>query len=202
MIMTPQHTPATAETRRSPVAASGHKTDHDHILRERAAALARRIDTAEDVGNRTRLLAFALGGERYAVESRYVSEVYSTSSLTPLPCTPAFICGIINVRGRIVSVVDLSVLFAMPAELNLNGGNVVLLASDESVTGNGSGREFGIFVDAVIGVRDYAPREFQSQLPVLPAEHSHYMKAVTNEQVLVLDARALLTDRKLIVNEP
>ena len=60
------------------------------------------------------LLEFRLASERYAVESRLVQEVHPLRDLTPLPCTPPFVLGIVNVRGRILPVLDLKKFFDLP----------------------------------------------------------------------------------------
>jgi purine-binding chemotaxis protein CheW len=67
------------------------------ILKARACELARepRRDDAEHV----EIVEFMLANERYGLESCYVREVYPLKDYTPLPCTPSFVLGLINVRG-------------------------------------------------------------------------------------------------------
>src|SRR5438105_2245634 len=84
------------------------------ILHARAQALARAPERASATEASLDVLEFRLGKERYAVESRYVREIIPLKTLTPLPCTPSFVAGIVNVRGRIVAVLDLKKFFGLP----------------------------------------------------------------------------------------
>src|SRR5258707_9878632 len=76
------------------------------ILQERAKGLARERKAVDRQEEQLEVVEFLLAGERYAVESSWVREIYPLKDLTPLPGTPSFVPGIINVRGQIVSVVD------------------------------------------------------------------------------------------------
>ncbi|MDA8325786.1 MAG: chemotaxis protein CheW [Nitrospiraceae bacterium] len=84
-----------------------------NILRKRALALAKEPE-APDSGEHIDVLEFLLARERYAVESSYVREVWPLKDLTPVPCTPPFVLGIIGVRGRILSVLDLKKFLNLP----------------------------------------------------------------------------------------
>ncbi|MDP3706806.1 MAG: chemotaxis protein CheW, partial [Polaromonas sp.] len=68
------------------------------ILHDRALALAVEPDKTQTLDQSIEVVEFLLAHERYAVESSYVREVYPLENLTPLPCTPAFVLGIVNLR--------------------------------------------------------------------------------------------------------
>src|SRR5688572_22021320 len=89
--------------------------DSKEILRTRARALARTAAPPEE-GTVLEVVEFRLAHERYAVEGRHVQEVCTLGELTPLPCTPSFVRGIVNVRGRIVPVLDLKRFFDLPEQ--------------------------------------------------------------------------------------
>ena len=80
------------------------------ILKARARALARESG-AGTVVQTIEVIEFLLAYERYAMELDHVREVFPLKEITPLPGTPPFVLGIINVRGQIVSVVDLKKFF-------------------------------------------------------------------------------------------
>ena len=84
------------------------------ILRERALALAAEPGETQTLADSIEVVEFLLAHERYAVESSYVREVYPLENLTPLPCTPGFVLGIVNLRGEILSVIDLKKFFDLP----------------------------------------------------------------------------------------
>jgi purine-binding chemotaxis protein CheW len=90
----------------------------EDILARRAASLAQEAleDTAVD---RLALLLFRLGVEWYGVRVADVREIYQEYDVTPVPCVPEFIQGVVNIRGEILSVTDLAKMMqleAWPAE--------------------------------------------------------------------------------------
>src|ERR1035441_10847869 len=97
------------ETSISSTAASA--PDARKILRERARALSRPRKQGPVAEASLELLEFRLAQECYALETRHVREVYPLRDLTPLPCTPPFVLGVVNVRGRITPVIDIKKFF-------------------------------------------------------------------------------------------
>jgi purine-binding chemotaxis protein CheW len=115
--------------------------DRARILEERAAAVARTRQEAQ-VGGMP-VLAFRVGGERYAVEVGAVFQVVDAAGLTPLPATPPWVLGAILARTRVVPVLDLRAL------LGLEGGGMsdlskVVVLEDE-------GELFGVAVEDMEG---------------------------------------------------
>src|SRR6266478_5210710 len=76
------------------------------ILEARARLLAREPDVLSPA-SQLHVVEFVLAHEKYGVESSYVREVHPLIDLAPLPCTPPFILGIANVRGQVLSVMDI-----------------------------------------------------------------------------------------------
>ena len=95
------------EAARTAVSREVTPDDERGILRKRARALALQPLRGEDTGGALECLEFLLANETYAIEMCWVAETCPLKTLTPIPCTPAFVAGIINVRGRIVSVIDI-----------------------------------------------------------------------------------------------
>ncbi len=83
----------------------------DALMQQRARELARPLADGAAEGEHIEVLEFILAHERYAIETAWVQEVYPLRQLTPLPGTPAFVLGVVNVRGKIISVMDLRVFF-------------------------------------------------------------------------------------------
>lgn len=167
--------------------------DARRILRARAQALARPLEQAPVAATLLEVLEFRLAQERYAVETRYVREVYPLKDLTPLPCTPPFVLGIVNVRGRILPVVDLKKFFDLP-EQGLTDLHRIILVEGNDV-------ELGLLADATVGVRSIPVDSLQSSLPTLTGIRSEYLKGVTAERLVVLDVARILADPKIIVHE-
>ena len=161
------------------------------LLAERASLLAREPAAAES-GERIEAVEFLLGGERYAIESSFVSEVHPLRELTPLPCTPPFLLGLMNMRGKILSVVDIRGFF----ELRERGGELgkVIILRDAAM-------EFGLLADAIVGVSTIPLRLLQLPLPTSAGIRGDYLRGVTGEGVALLDAGKMLADKRLVVHE-
>lgn len=162
------------------------------VLRARAEALAATPDADSDTGQ-VEVIEFMLAGERYGVATTLVREVCPLLELTPVPCTPAFVLGIIDVRGEFISVIDIKRFFDL-AEQGLSDLNkVIVLASGDMA--------FGILADAIVAVRNIALAELQRPPSTLTTVHGEYLLGVTGEHLALIDAEKLLGDRTLIVNE-
>lgn len=162
------------------------------ILQARADALAREAASAAD-GARIEAVEFMLAHERYAVESRHVRDVYPLEQLTPLPCTPAYVLGIVNLRGEILSVLDIKKFFDLPEKGLTDLNKVIVLEAD--------GMRFGILADAILGVHALFPGDIQPTLPTLTGIREKYLKGVTADRTVILDADALLADQGIVVQE-
>jgi len=162
------------------------------ILNERAKVLARTGGEAQDADT-LEIVEFVLGYERYAVETSFVREIHSLMNLTSLPCTPAFVLGVVNLRGEIISVIDIKVFFDLP-EQGLTDLNKVIVLQSENM-------RFGILADAVQGVRRVPVAEIQTSLPTLTGIRERYLMGVTSERMIVLDADKLLADEGIVVQE-
>ncbi|RTL50586.1 MAG: purine-binding chemotaxis protein CheW [Rhodocyclaceae bacterium] len=162
------------------------------ILAARARALAVPARKKKE-GERIEVIEFLLSGEHYGLEFAYVREVFPLVDLTRLPCTPPFVLGIVNVRGEIVSVVDLRKFFDLP-EKGLSDLNKVIILHSGEIT-------FGILADVVVGVKILPRNELQPSLPTLTELREEYLLGVTREPMAVLDAAKLLADPHIVVEE-
>ena len=177
----------------NPTSASAAPSAAAQILHTRAQVLARPPEQASAADTLLDVLEFHLAQERYAVETRYVREVYPLKDLMPLPCTPPFVLGIVNVRGHILPVLDLKKFFSLP-ENGLTDLHCIILV-------HGRELEFGLLADVIVGVRSIPVESLQSSLPTLTGIRSDYLKGVTDECLVVLDLARLLADPRIIVHE-
>lgn len=163
------------------------------ILRERARALARPLEKVRVPTEVLELLLFSLGGGRYAIETAHVLEAVPLRALTPVPCTPPVILGVINHRGRILPVLDFRRLFGSAGQGVTEGSRVVVVEA--------GGMTFGIYADAVAGTVRIAAHELAPP-PAGPAGgRQGFIRGVTGEMVAVLDVQALGQDPRIVVNE-
>ena len=162
------------------------------ILQQRAEKLAHgRENTAE--ADSLEVVEFLLAHEHYGIESQYIREVCPLRSYATLPGVPSFVLGLINVRGQILSVVDIKKFFDIP-EKGITDLNKVIIIGDTTM-------EFGILADAIIGVRDIAVSAIGPPLPTLTGIRAEFLKGVTGERLVVLDAVRILTDGKIVVHD-
>lgn len=84
----------------------------EQMLVKRAHQLAQVAVATETVAAMDVLL-FRVRGEQYAVELRALQSIQSAGDLTRIPCTPSRIAGIINVRGEVITVIDLAVVMGL-----------------------------------------------------------------------------------------
>ena len=163
------------------------------ILQARALILAQEPAEAENTNDVVEVLEFTLAHERYAVETHYVRQVATLEHLIPLPCTPAFVLGIVNLRGAILPVLDLKSFFELPV-MGLTDLNKIIVLRSETI-------RFCILVDGIAGVRDIWLGDVQSSLPTLTGVRKDYLKGVTPERVALLDAEKFLGSENIIVRE-
>jgi purine-binding chemotaxis protein CheW len=162
------------------------------ILQARARAAARPAVTQNDAV-RLEVLEFSLARENYCIETRYVLEVCQLKDLTAVPCTPDFVAGVMNLRGRIVAIVDLRRFFDLPDRGLTELNRVIVLAGDDS--------ELGLLADSIHGVRSVAETDLQEGLPTLTGIRDRLLKGVTEQMLAVLDGGRLLAEAGLKVNE-
>jgi purine-binding chemotaxis protein CheW len=148
---------------------------------------------AKSLRQRLEVVEFILGPEHYALESSYIREIHPLTEFTPLPCTPAFVLGLVNVRGQILSIIDIKKLFDLPAQGLTDLNKVIIVHADHM--------ELGILADAILGVRSIMLEELQPALPTLTGIREEYLKGITGDPMVVLDAAKILADEKILVND-
>jgi purine-binding chemotaxis protein CheW len=162
-------------------------------LKVRARALALEPEQADAAWEFIDIIEFRLASEIYGIESAFVREVYPLKDFTPLPGTPAFVLGIVNVRGQILSIIDLKKFFNLP-DKGLGQLNKVIIIRDDRM-------EFGILADAILGTYSIPLEAIQPPLPTVTGIGAEYLKGVTGECVIILEAERILCDEKIVVHE-
>jgi len=166
--------------------------ERKRILKARADLLARQPGKGQD-RETIEVVEFMLANERYGIESSYVREVYPLRDYTPLPCTPSFVLGLLNLRAQIISVIDIKKFFDMP-EKGISDPNKVIIVSDGKMI-------FGILADVILDVRGIAVEDIQSSIPTLTGICEQFLRGVTRERTVILDAAKLLADKYIVVYE-
>ncbi len=90
-------------------------------------------------------LTFSLAGEEYGIGILKVKEIIGMMNITPVPQTPEFVKGVINLRGKVIPVVDLRLRFALEAAAYTERTCIIVV----EVAGANGSVMMGIVVDAV-----------------------------------------------------
>ena len=163
------------------------------ILKNRAIAMAQEPEQKRVSASNIEVIVFILAGETYSIESAFVVEVFQLRDFTPLPGVPSYIFGVINLHGKILPVIDLRKLLALPEKGLSENKKVVILCNEQM--------EFGIVADVVEGIQTFALEDILETPPTLTESGKKYLKGVTKEHIVVLEAESILNDIKIIVNE-
>jgi purine-binding chemotaxis protein CheW len=106
-------------------------------------------------------LTFVVCGEEYAVAILRVREIIAFDSVTRVPRTPAFIRGVINLRGSVVPVIDLARKFGHPPSPSTSSTCIVIVELTVGEEGREKQIVLGLLVDSVSQVIDLAPDDIQ-----------------------------------------
>lgn len=139
----------------------------------------------------TDVLSFQIHNQEYAIEVEEIESVVDIEEVTPVPKSRDFINGIINLRGRIVPVVDLTkkINIKLPEEHEFD--NILILKIDE--------QEIGVFVDEVknvLSIDETNLENIQSKNDVYTGKVKGTIK-VDNRLIIYLDIRAILNLEKI-----
>lgn len=162
------------------------------ILDERARLLAR-VPPTPPPGNRIRVATFSLANERYAIEARFVMKVVRLTQYEPVPGTPDYVLGISNLRGEILMIVDLRRFFGLAAPGLSDLSRLVVVGEERA--------EFGVLADEVHAVTDLPADDILPAPEAVRGIGREFLRGVTRDATIVLDAAVLLADRRLFIEE-
>jgi purine-binding chemotaxis protein CheW len=163
------------------------------VLEQRAASLARVPPSSQRAEAQLELLCFKLGSQRCAIEMRFVNEVQKPMPITRLPGAPAHLLGITSLRGEILPVFDVREL--------LHAGNAERAESARVLVLGETGPDVCVTVDAVYEIRVLAADSVLDSSQSRFGVSAGYLRGVTSDALVVLDAAALLADRQLFVGD-
>ena len=143
-----------------------------------------------------KFLQFELDGEFYGIEISKVREINGLMEITAVPQTPVFMKGLINLRGKVVPVVDLRLKFGL-AESAYDKRTSIIVIEFKSIHGL---VQMGIIVDTVSEVITLGERQIEAAPNFGARFKSEYIKGVAkirNRVVIILDINLVLTDEDL-----
>ncbi|NLT13235.1 MAG: purine-binding chemotaxis protein CheW [Clostridiales bacterium] len=139
-----------------------------------------------------RFLAFMIGNEAYGIEIKYVTEIIGIQSITEMPEMPSYVKGIINLRGRIIPLIDVRLRFGKEPRDYDDRTCVIVVGFN--------GFSYGLIVDSVYEVLSI-PDEEMSPLPEVNATtNNKFIKSIGKTSsgiVLVVDCEKLLSQEDI-----
>lgn len=140
------------------------------------------------------VVEFLLGTEKYAIDSSFVKEVLHFRNLTLIPGTPNFVVGLMNIRGRIVSVINLLSLLKPKEMAGVSVQNKVLVMEHNHM-------EFGIITDEILGTTQLDISSFRSTHANIRKSAFDFIQGISSDGIILLNAIAILSDDKIIINQ-
>ena len=150
------------------------------------------LDNLEDEDSqKDKYLSFKIGKESYAVDIANVTEIVGMQEITPLPDSPDYLKGIIDLRGSIYPVVDVRLLFGMEANAYNNRTCIIILSLEES--------QMGLIVDEVSDVLNI----IEENLAPPPRTHSKnkgFIKGIGkigDKVIIIIDSRKFFSESNI-----
>ena len=147
-----------------------------NLIIEEAEKRARTIqgDNSENVENRERkVVRFSLSEEEYAIDAHFIHSIKDTEqdnlTIFAVPGVPNYIVGVINLRGEIISVINLKVFFTLPDEKKKSITKIIIVECEDVNV------RVGFLVDSVHGIADFPVAEIQPALSTIEKIKSDYL---------------------------
>ncbi len=135
------------------------------------------------------LVVFDLSTEAYGVDIGAVREIIRMQDITKVPRTPEFVEGVINLRGKVIPVVDLRKRFGLPAEDESKENRIVVVDI--------GAQDIGVIVDAVTEVLRIATESVEPPASVITTADSEYLLGIAklnSRLIILLDLEQVLTE--------
>ena len=172
-----------------------------NLIIEEAEKRARMVqaDNSENVENLERkVVRFSLSEEEYAIDAHFIHSIKDTEqdnlTIFAVPGVPNYIVGVINLRGEIISVINLKVFFTLPDEKKKSITKIIIVECEDV--------RVGFLVDSVHGIADFPVAEIQPALSTIEKITSDYLDGEyyqaqnsTNENstvIGIIDIKAVL----------
>lgn len=134
-------------------------------------------------------VTFRLDNETYGINVMQVQEVLRYSEIAPVPGAPAYVLGIINLRGNVVTVIDTRQRFGLGSTPITDNSRIVIIEADKQV--------IGILVDSVAEVVYLRQSEIETAPNVGTDESAKFIQGVcnkNNELLILVDLEKMMTE--------
>lgn len=138
--------------------------------------------------NEQQLVVFDLAAEAYGVDIGTVREIIRLQEITKVPRTPEFLQGVINLRGKVIPVIDLRKRFGLSVEEESKANRIVVVDI--------GGQDLGVIVDAVTEVLRINVDSIEPPSSVISTGESEYLLGIAkldDRLIMLLDLQEVLT---------
>ncbi|NTV53203.1 MAG: purine-binding chemotaxis protein CheW [Candidatus Firestonebacteria bacterium] len=141
-------------------------------------------------------LTFRMGAEQYGIEILRVQEIIQMMMITPIPRTPSFVKGVVNLRGKVIPVIDLRMKFNLPTAASTEQNCIIVVDLEDL--------HMGVVIDSVSDVVNF-PADKIDQVPSfginLDTEFIRGIGKAEDVVTILLDIHAVITsDEKSVLN--
>lgn len=149
-------------------------------------------EVEEEKGESIQLITFRIANELYGIETSYSKEVLKLPKIVRVPHTPEWILGVINLRGSIVSVIDLRILFGLAVSKLSPGARIITVSAGEVYT--------GIVVESIVDIINLPKDDIQPALETLGGIKKDFIQGQVPQEkalLILLDIEAILKSREM-----
>jgi purine-binding chemotaxis protein CheW len=119
------------------------------------------------------VVEFDLCGEKYALDINLAREIVEMMPITPIPCSPDYLRGIMNLRGEITNIINITQILGLPAQVEDSGNKIIVLSAEAT-----GGENIGVIVDDVQSVIQIDERDVEHLGEGLSSQSSMHIKGI------------------------
>ncbi|OGS20473.1 MAG: hypothetical protein A3J83_03485 [Elusimicrobia bacterium RIFOXYA2_FULL_40_6] len=150
------------------------------------------------------LVIFQLANEEYGIPINQIQEITHISEITRVPAMPDFVEGIINLRGKIIPVIDLRKRFLLDQKTRDEKSRIIV-AETHTSEDKQEKQSVGLIVDSVSEVKRFGSEQIENIPTTISKIESDYLSGIgklNNRIVIILDLKKIMSDlEKRVQNE-
>jgi purine-binding chemotaxis protein CheW len=144
------------------------------------------------MNKKNQVVSFRIGKELFGVYIQIVQEIVRVPEITPVPEMPLFVEGVINLRGKIVSIVELSKRLKIEGSSKTRANRILIIELDKKVV--------GLLVDAVTEILRIPPESIEPTPDIVTSVGSEYIMGVgklPDKLIILLDLKNILKPEEI-----
>ena len=140
------------------------------------------------------VVSFELAGEKYALDINLAREIVEMMPITPIPCSPDYLRGIMNLRGEITNIINITTILGLPAPEDDSGNKIIVLSSEAT-----GGENIGVIVDDVQSVIQINERDVERLGEGLSSQSSMHIKGIIKIGSRGSDKKSETDEKDLVI---